>query len=392
MPTFGRPTNAIAAGSSSDRPPWPRPNVRGFGRILDRSLVLVVLAASIASSGSPTTNGSRWPAATSSAHASASASASLAGELRLGSRAAAPRRWRRAGRPCRGRARRRSSRSRPSRAAWNSAASSSRFSLSALLTATMTGAVARRRSSAASRSGGVMPGHGVDDEHDDVGLGDGQPGLLLDASLDRVVRVDLEPARVDDDERRPFHSVSPYRRSRVVRARSSTIAVRWPTIRLNSVLLPTFGRPTMATTGMPACDRRRHGVRLRRRSETRGCGRKRGRPAGRRRRAPQGRARRGRGRRPAPRACRPSRGSARSTSRRSSIGVDVPPVTPTILAPSKAVGIGQVADALDLDRGRSRRSRTAGSAPWCSRSSGHRRRPSGRPRRLPRACPPGGGS
>ena len=52
-------------------------------------------------------------------------------------------------------------------------------------------------------------------------------------------------------KRRPFHSVSPYSRSRVVRARSSTIAVRWPTIRLKSVLLPTFGRPTMATTGSP---------------------------------------------------------------------------------------------------------------------------------------------
>ena len=54
-------------------------------------------------------------------------------------------------------------------------------------------------------------------------------------------------------KRRPFHSASPYRRSRVVRARSSTIAARSsPTTRLNSVLLPTFGRPTRATTGRPA--------------------------------------------------------------------------------------------------------------------------------------------
>src|SRR5215218_9454759 len=53
-------------------------------------------------------------------------------------------------------------------------------------------------------------------------------------------------------KRRPFHSASPYIRSRVVRARSSTIACRRPTIRLKSVLLPTFGRPTIATTGMPA--------------------------------------------------------------------------------------------------------------------------------------------
>ena len=78
--------------------------------------------------------------------------------------------------------------------------SSSRFSLSALLTATMTGAGARRSSSAASSSAGVMPVVGIDDEDDDVGLGDGQAGLLLDARLDGVVRVDLQPAGVDDDE------------------------------------------------------------------------------------------------------------------------------------------------------------------------------------------------
>src|SRR5207247_7622621 len=52
--------------------------------------------------------------------------------------------------------------------------------------------------------------------------------------------------------RRPFPSASPYIRSLVVRARSSTIACRLPTIRLKSVLFPTFGRPTMATTGNPA--------------------------------------------------------------------------------------------------------------------------------------------
>ena len=84
--------------------------------------------------------------------------------------------------------------------AWNSAPSSSRFSLSALLTATMTGAVARRRIFAASWSAGVMPADRVDDEHDDVGLGDGEPGLLLDRGLDRVVGVELEAAGVDDDE------------------------------------------------------------------------------------------------------------------------------------------------------------------------------------------------
>ena len=70
------------------------------------------------------------------------------------SRAAAPRRSRRAGRRCRGRATPRSRRSPPSRARGTRRASSSRFSLSALLTTTITGALARRRMSAASRSAG----------------------------------------------------------------------------------------------------------------------------------------------------------------------------------------------------------------------------------------------
>ena len=53
-------------------------------------------------------------------------------------------------------------------------------------------------------------------------------------------------------KRRPFHSPTSYSRSRVVRARSSTMATRSPTTRLNSVLLPTLGRPTKATTGSPS--------------------------------------------------------------------------------------------------------------------------------------------
>ena len=44
------------------------------------------------------------------------------------------------------------------------------------------------------------PGRRVDDEDDHVGLVDRQAGLLLDALLDRVVGIDLQAARVDDDE------------------------------------------------------------------------------------------------------------------------------------------------------------------------------------------------
>ena len=45
------------------------------------------------------------------------------------------------------------------------------------------------------------------------------------------------------------HSASWSLRSRVMPGRSSTIASWWPTTRLNSVLLPTFGRPMMTTVG-----------------------------------------------------------------------------------------------------------------------------------------------
>ena len=51
--------------------------------------------------------------------------------------------------------------------------------------------------------GGRQPGDRLDDEHDDVGLGDRDARLVLDARLDRVARVDLEAARVDEHEPPP---------------------------------------------------------------------------------------------------------------------------------------------------------------------------------------------
>ncbi len=202
-------------------------------------------------SGSPTTNGSRRPAATSSAHASASASralrassASLSGgsdQTIASRRSPVPRPWL---------AEIAYVSSQPSE--WNSAPSSSRFSLSALLTATITGAVARRRIVAASRSAGVIP------------VAASTTNTMTSAC--EIARRACSWTRISIGssgsssrppvsttmKRRPFHSASPYRRSRVVRARSSTIAVRPPTIRLKSVLFPTFGRPTIATIGIPA--------------------------------------------------------------------------------------------------------------------------------------------
>ncbi len=48
---------------------------------------------------------------------------------------------------------------------------------------------------------------------------------------------------------RPSRLASPSRRSRVTPGRSSTSAMRLPTSRLNSVDLPTLGRPIIATIG-----------------------------------------------------------------------------------------------------------------------------------------------
>ena len=47
----------------------------------------------------------------------------------------------------------------------------------------------------------------------------------------------------------PHHSHSAYSLSRVTPGVSSTMERRFPTRRLNSIDLPTFGRPTIATSG-----------------------------------------------------------------------------------------------------------------------------------------------
>src|SRR5262249_40130312 len=49
---------------------------------------------------------------------------------------------------------------------------------------------------------------------------------------------------------RPFQRAFPYKRSRVMPGSSPTIDLRLPIKRLKRVLLPTLGRPTIASTGM----------------------------------------------------------------------------------------------------------------------------------------------
>ena len=147
----------------------------------------------------------------------------------------------------------------------NSAASSSRLSLSVLLTATKTGAFATRRSSAASWSAGVRPAMASTTKTMTSASAIARRAWTWTLASIASSGAASRPPVSTMTKRRPFHSVSPYRRSRVVRARSSTIAVRSPTIRLKSVLFPTFGRPTMATTGSPV----RRALRPRRSVESR---------------------------------------------------------------------------------------------------------------------------
>ena len=113
-----------------------------------------------------------------------------------------------------------------------------------------------RRLRPSEQLGGFLVGRGqardgLDDEDDDVRLGDrDRAWSWTRASMGSCGSTSSPPVSTIRN-RRPFQSASPYSRSRVVRARSSTIAARPPTTRLNSVLLPTFGLPTIATIGRP---------------------------------------------------------------------------------------------------------------------------------------------
>ena len=258
-----------------------------------------------------------------------------------------------------------------------------------------------RRRGRAQEVGRLLVGRGhaadgIDHEHDDVGLTDGQAGLLLDVRLDRVVRIDLEAAGVDDDES--------------------------PAVPLGVAVQPVTGRPgtvlddRRARTEDPVEERALADVRAtddghdrQRATEARGGTRRprssrhggaasgraggrasddvgqRGGPTGwRRRRCPTRRA-------ASSAACAWASGVPAisrirwATSRRSSIGVEVPPVTPTTCASPNTDGVGQVARRSRSGWRACRRSRTGGSVPSCSRSIDHRRRPScRRPQRLHR--------
>src|SRR5688500_12313466 len=89
-----------------------------------------------------------------------------------------------------------------------------------------------------------------------------RPAMPPTASLARGPGTSSSPPVSTSENSRPRHSTVPYSRSRVVPGRSSTIARRSPTSRLKRVDLPTFGRPTTATTARGTLGRERLGALL----------------------------------------------------------------------------------------------------------------------------------
>ena len=89
-------------------------------------------------------------------------------------------------------------------------------------------------------------------EDNDIRLLERLSALDDDELVERVLACPEEPAGIDQRKRVPSHSVGWAFVSRVVPAMAVTIAFREPVMRLNSVDLPTFGRPTRTTVGVSA--------------------------------------------------------------------------------------------------------------------------------------------
>ena len=162
--------------------------------------------------------------------------------------AAGARRPGRAGRRSRApaRPRRRSASPRPRR--WNSASTGRRGS-SALLTTRMAGQPRLRseRAMAASRSVGPVLASPM--KSATAHASSASSAWRRTAASMPTAMSGRKPPVSTSRKLRPFHSASAKWRSFVIPGRSSTTAMRWPRMRLNSVDLPTLGRPMMATIG-----------------------------------------------------------------------------------------------------------------------------------------------
>ena len=138
--------------------------------------------------------------------------------------------------------------SKPSSA--NSSASFSARLVSTLLAATRIVFPLRRKRSATSRSSGTMPSCTLTTRMIELAASMASSTCsivaLMMTSSDFSRRNRPMPPVSTSVNGRPFHSASAVTRSRVTPGWSCTMAIRLPTMRLNSADLPTFGRPTMA--------------------------------------------------------------------------------------------------------------------------------------------------
>ena len=90
----------------------------------------------------------------------------------------------------------------------------------------------------------------VHHHHDCRGFIERHPRLAKNFSGNEILVLGKDAAGIDDAKIVAVPMDSPYRRSRVMPGSSPTMARRDPTSRLNSVDLPTLGRPTMAMRGL----------------------------------------------------------------------------------------------------------------------------------------------
>ena len=130
----------------------------------------------------------------------------------------------------------------------SAAASSSSAALSTLLATRSTGTFARRSISTASVSASVAPTVVSTTSTTMSASIAARRACSLTCEARPLLRKSQPPVSMIENLR-PDHSASYRTRSRVTPGMSSTTAARRPMIRLTSVDLPTFGRPTIATTG-----------------------------------------------------------------------------------------------------------------------------------------------
>src|SRR5439155_7142442 len=122
---------------------------------------------------------------------------------------------------------------------------------SALFATSTTGRSARRRYRAISRSAGWTP-CSTSTRNSSASLSAMASSIWVRmARFSASVAPGTRPPVSTSQKGWPFHSARAKWRSRVTPGRSFTIASRPPMMRLNSVDLPTLGRPMMATVGRP---------------------------------------------------------------------------------------------------------------------------------------------